>query len=144
MNIKYEIVRDEIRKASLFLKEVYPDVACINIHVFKSWVGGIRKENSYKITPDDKLFLWVDCPNPDCTGTGFDLRFQIYESCRKRKILVGNVWCNGRESNEEKFYECCSRIVYMVECEFLDDNYPICESERNEALEKFNRLKEEL
>lgn len=90
-----------MRDIAKTISECYPNIDHVDIEVcmdFRTAVCQTTPEvHKFTINPDHKIHLYYNCPNKDCTGSGFDLTSALKDCLRNEKIVEGTLLCNGKE-----------------------------------------------
>lgn len=101
------------------ISERYPDINHVDVEItldFQTWVCSTKpEEHRFTMKPEHKVHLYYDCPNRDCTGSGFDLTSALEESLRSKEIVEGSLRCNGKEDAK---YEHASGCSCMTTCTY--------------------------
>lgn len=108
-NRQYQYMRLSVAKT---ISELYPDIDQVAVEVcldFHTAVCPTTPED-YKFTmnPDQKIHLYYDCPNRDCTGSGFDLTSVLEDCLRSKHEVTGTLRCNGKEDAKYVHASGCS------------------------------------
>ena len=110
------------------LSDVFPDVERVEVRASILFEPGaadvVEKEYCIVLVANDKLYVYVPCPNKDCTGFGFELTDVIRESIRKRENSFGEVTCDEKE--DWKYFNssghtCQSTLSYAVFLQYLSE-----------------------
>ena len=120
-------IRWEEESSSLYIKDVYSNIHSISVNVrivFESAVLAtpVEKEYSRTLTPHDRLFLYYDCLNPDCTGHGFNLTNILRTSIERKQSIQDTLFCDGKEDWKYLHASGCScmtKLFYKIEPEFI-------------------------
>lgn len=120
-------IRWEEECSSLYIKDIYSNVRSISVTVrivFESAVLArpVEKEYFRTLTPDDRLFLYYDCLNPDCTGHGFNLTNILRTSIERKQCIQDTLFCEGKEDWKYLHASGCScmtKLFYKIEPEFI-------------------------
>ena len=101
-----------MRDIARTIAEKYPEIEGVKIEVVLDFQTAVcpTKPEVYKFTmkPDHKIHLYYDCPNRDCTGSGFDLTFALEDCLRNKKEVQGILYCNGKEDVKYAHTSGCS------------------------------------
>lgn len=101
------------------ISERYPDIDYVDVEVcldFQTWVCPTKpEEHTFTMMPDHKVLLYYDCPNRDCTGSGFDLTSVLDECLSSKQVVQGTLCCNGKEDAK---YEHASGCSCMTSCTY--------------------------
>lgn len=96
-NRTYDIYRRYARK----INEIDSNVIKVEIHYEMRFLTGVCPTKPLidddMLNPDDKLFWYHKCLNPDCTGSGFYLTDEISEAIKSHNIVKGEKYCDGKE-----------------------------------------------
>lgn len=94
------------------ISERYPDIDHVDVEVcleFKTAVCPTTpREHKFTMEPNHKIHLYYDCPNRDCTGSGFDLTTVLEDCLRSKKEVTGTIRCNGKEDAKYAHASGCS------------------------------------
>lgn len=103
------------------ISERYPDIDYVDVEVcldFQTWVCPTKpKEYKFTMMPDHKIHLYYDCPNRDCTGSGFDLTSALEDCLRSKKEMTGTLRRNGKEDAKYAHasgYSCMTTCMYRM------------------------------
>lgn len=115
-NRQYQYMRQSVAKT---ISERYPDIDHVDVEVSLDFQTAVcpttPKEHKFMMLPDHKIHLYYDCPNRDCTGSGFDLTSALEDCLRSRKEVTGSIRCNGKEDSK---YEHASGCSCMTTCTY--------------------------
>lgn len=115
-NRQYQYMRMSMAKT---ISDRYPDIDHVDVEVcldFQTWVCPTKPvEHQFTMMPDHKVHLYYDCPNRDCTGSGFDLTSALDECLRSKQVVQGTRRCNGKEDAK---YEHASGCSCMTTCTY--------------------------
>lgn len=121
----YQELRSKMRATLTGTKrinELYPAVTLIHIDyhtIHYSAFGVIKKEHSIQLKPDFLPMFFIDCPNTECTGIGFNLSHIISQMIIKKQIeCSGTLQCNGKEADDHLEQTCNSILNYTVHIEY--------------------------
>ena len=95
-NRTYDIYRRFARK----INDIDSNVIKVEIHYEMRFLTGVCTTKPLIdddfLNPDDKLFWYHKCLNPDCTGSGFYLIDEISEAIRSHNVVKGEKYCDGK------------------------------------------------
>ena len=96
-NRTYDIYRRFARK----INDIDSNVIKVEIHYEMRFLTGVCPTKPLIdddiLNPDDKLFWYHKCLNPDCTGSGFYLTDEISEAIKSHNVVKGEKYCDGKE-----------------------------------------------
>lgn len=103
------------------ISHLNPECKRVQVTVELSFISGVCKkvkEISQTLNPEDKVYLFFSCLNPDCTGSGFSLTSLLWQAISTSKKLEGELSCDGKE--DWKYYShsgcsCMSICKYKIE-----------------------------
>lgn len=94
------------------ISERYPEIDHVDVEMcldFHTAVCPTTPEaHKFSMNPDHKIHLYYDCPNRDCTGSGFDLTSALEDCLRNRHEVSGTLRCNGKEDAKYAHASGCS------------------------------------
>lgn len=96
----YSSLNWDLYRSASTIAERFPDCKCVKISVkirFTSAFGVHEKDYQRNLLPTDKLHLHFDCVNGDCTGNGFSLTNQLWNSLQSKSEISGELRCEGKE-----------------------------------------------
>ena len=110
------------RRMASTLREFDSTVEMVVIEYRIDFSTGVERTAPFvetvELAPDDKLFLYRPCANLHCTGRGFYLTDEIEKAIRLRKVIGGELHCEGKE--DWKYYsypkgnECRTILKYKI------------------------------
>lgn len=114
-----------MRDVARMISERYPDIDHVDVEVFLDFQTAVcpttLEVHKFSMNPDHKIHLYYDCPNRDCTGSGFDLTSALEDCLRNKREVTGALRCNGKEDAKYAHASGCScmttcryRMVPMV------------------------------
>lgn len=108
-NRQFQYMRQSVAKT---ISERYPDIDHVDVEVSLDFRTAVcpttSEEHKFMMLPDHKIHLYYDCPNRDCTGSGFDLTSALEDCLRSRKEVTGSIRCNGKEDAKYAHASGCS------------------------------------
>ena len=115
-NRQYQYMRMSVAKT---ISERYPDIDHVDVEASLDFRTAVcpttPKEHKFMMLPDHKIHLYYDCPNRDCTGSGFDFTSALEDCLRSKKEVTGSIRCNGKEDSK---YEHASGCSCMTTCTY--------------------------
>lgn len=122
----YMMRRCMLENAASYIGDQYKDLENVKVHVqitFRSAVLPSPSTTQYcrTLDPSNKLYLYYECNNPDCTGYGFDLTDVLRDALNSRQCVEGRMSCSGKE--DWKYIDsagcrCDTVLEYRIEPEF--------------------------
>lgn len=99
------VFQNELERGARTIGELFPHVDHVQVEVSIIFETAVCKTTSHlfkrTLKPQDKVHLYYECINPDCTGSGFSLTSALYECLQYNKLMEGSIRCNGKE--DEKY-----------------------------------------
>ena len=108
------------------ISEVYKNVKVVKVSVEFTFKSAVLRDPSVKkyerdMRPSDRLYLWYECENKDCTSDGFELTDALRNSLSSRGCVEGEMHCTGKEDWKYLRASGCScrtTLKYKIEPEF--------------------------
>lgn len=110
---QYELERD-----ARTIGELFPHVDHVEVEVSIHFETAVCKTTPHlfkrTLIPKDKVHLYYECVNPDCTGSGFSLTSALYECLQHNIIIEGSIRCDGKEDEKYKNATGCSCMTTCI------------------------------
>lgn len=112
----------ELSNSAPKIKNIYPNVTSITISAVaicecSEWSKPKVERYNKVLYPEDRMFLYYECPNKECSGSCFNLTYDLQNAVRQAKEILNTEYCNGKEG-EHSEYECPSHIEYTIVPDF--------------------------
>ena len=85
---------------------------------FHTFVGPIEPQIiDTTLDSSSKAYFYCNCLNPDCTGNGFSLTYEIRQAVQELREISGSIKCDGKE--DWKYIDavgcsCMSQLDYNI------------------------------
>lgn len=111
-----------LEQASGFIKDRYPFVKKIVFEFHYHDIDGLAKdsEETFYKNPEHYAYFQFECPYKECINGGFDLRTEIFDMLKNKKVKIsGKKICMGWQDRERiGKHRCLCELTYKIKADY--------------------------